>query len=361
MRILLLGDINSPHLQRWAVSLAERGLILGIWSLSGARNDWYSQHAIQVLSKGENQNIFGKLAYYQAPGKVRKAIQEFRPDVLHAHYASSYGMLARKSRFHPYFVSVWGSDVTVFPLQSRFRKKIVRKNLQAADRVFATSEMLKSTVAAYFSQDCIVLPFGVDPTVFFPGKVNHYFEKNTWVIGAVKSLEPVYALHTLIMAFSQLQKKRNNWPLRLLIAGSGSEEMKLKQLAEKHCLAGTFCFTGKVNYDKVPDIHREIDVFVNPSISESFGVSVIEASACGKPVVLSNAGGLTEVAVEGESGLFFQPENMQQLAEKIEMLLADENLRRTMGEKGKQFVDRKYNWNTILDVMVDYYSKAKRQ
>src|SRR5690606_15115386 len=113
----------------------------------------------------------------------------------------------------------------------------------------------------------------------------------------------------------------------------------------EHCLPGSFCFTGFVSYDKIPDVHREIDVFVNPSISESFGVSVIEASACGRPVVLSDAGGLKEVATEGESGLFFEPGNVEELAGKIEQLLADENLRRNMGEKGKQFVDQHYNWS----------------
>src|SRR5699024_10345651 len=109
-------------------------------------------------------------------------------------------------------------------------------------------------------------------------------------------------------------------------------------------------FVGRVPHDRVPSILAEMDIFVALSRldSESFGVAVLEASAAGWPVVVSEAGGLPEVTVEGKTGLIVERENANAAASAIEQLINNPVKRLEMGIAGKQHVTEKYNWSNCI-------------
>src|SRR5690348_8700751 len=107
-RILLLSDIDSSHTRKWAVSLAERGYTIGVFSLRKSESGWIKAFpAIQAFdAQGFSSGKFSegntsKLGYLKLVPVLRKVIAEFRPDLVHAHYATSYGLLGARSKFHP--------------------------------------------------------------------------------------------------------------------------------------------------------------------------------------------------------------------------------------------------------------------
>jgi len=106
---------------------------------------------------------------------------------------------------------------------------------------------------------------------------------------------------------------------------------------------GNTVFTGKVNYGEVPKYHNMLTISVFPSIfeSESFGVSILEASACEKPVVVSNVGGLPEVVDDQKTGFIVPPKDPEKLAEAIEKLILNESLRLQIGKAGRIMVKEK--------------------
>jgi glycosyltransferase involved in cell wall biosynthesis len=98
-----------------------------------------------------------------------------------------------------------------------------------------------------------------------------------------------------------------------------------------------------------------MDIAVYVSLYESFGVAVLEASACEKPVVVSNVGGLPEVVEGNKTGFIVAPKNIEETAVAINKLINDPELRCRMGEQGRKFVQDKYEWNKCIDKLITAY------
>ena len=363
MRILYLSDVNSSHTQKWAIALASEGFQVGIFSLSLPEYDWFTEKGIKLftgipLKKGSfNSTEIGKIKYLLSFKKLRKAISEFSPEIVHAHYATSYGLLGRLSRFHPFFISVWGSDVLKYPTKSFFHKWILKKNLLAAEQLFSTSKTLYDEVMKVVKKESLIIPFGIDTSVFKPVKRKNIFEEDALVIGTIKSLEKNYCIDILIKSFAILYHKYPSLRLRMLIVGGGREEINLKALAENLGIKDSVRFTGKIRHQDIVEYHNEIDIFANLSEYESFGVTVLEASACAKPVVVTDTGGLREVVSNNESGILVPVRNVNATVDAIEKLILDEPMRIKMGDRGRKRVIEKYEWKNSLQKMIQIYQQ----
>jgi glycosyltransferase involved in cell wall biosynthesis len=102
--------------------------------------------------------------------------------------------------------------------------------------------------------------------------------------------------------------------------------------------------------------YQTADLFVFPSISETFGVPVIEAMACGTPVVAGRAGGIPELVVSGKTGLLVERGNPRQLADAILKILADSCLARSMGEWGRKRVQDHFSWQNVVENLLSQYN-----
>lgn len=363
MKVLLLSDAYSIHTVKWAKSLSKKGIEIAVFSLNFNKNEispYKNDINVKVYycvdrNAKKRSSGFAKLSYLSALPALKKAISEFKPDIVHAHYASSYGLLGALSGFHPYIVSVWGSDVFDFPNISFLHKAVINYNLSKADRILSTSKVMAVETGKYTDKEVIVTPFGIDLDKFKPLNVNSLFSQNDIVIGTIKTLEEKYGIEYLIKAFAIVKNKYYNLPLKLLIVGDGSLSESLKKLVHDLNIEEETVFTGKIAHELVPTYDNMLSVSVSVSNSESFGVAIIEASACGKPVVVSNVGGLPEVVEDGITGIVVPPRNSEKTAEAIEKLILDEKLRKKMGEAGRNRVAKFYDWNKNVEQMISLY------
>ena len=110
--------------------------------------------------------------------------------------------------------------------------------------------------------------------------------------------------------------------------------------------------------DDVERLLTEGDVFVRPSLLEGMPLTVLEAMACGLPVIATPVGGTTELIEDGVNGYLVQPGNGSQLAERLCVLLGDSDLRREMGSRGRKLVDSGYNWDDISEKTATVYRQA---
>jgi glycosyltransferase involved in cell wall biosynthesis len=365
LKILFLADLNSAHVVKWVSALSEQGHQIGIFSLNRADNDWYtSVPGVQVFSTATlSRETFqgrgwSKLVYLKARGDLKKAISAFGPDILHAHYATSYGLLGAVSGFHPFFISAWGSDVMDFPNRSVLHKLLLRNNFKKADLILATSQTIADCIAGLSDRAAVILPFGIDTAVFMPGRSGLGFSANELVVGTIKALEPVYATDVLIQAFALSCKALPELRLRLLIVGGGSRLEQCKALAASLGISERVRFTGRVRYEEVPEYHRSIDIFANLSHSESFGVSVLEAEASSKPVIVTETGGLKEVFLTGITGIGIRPGDIAAAAAAIQRLALDAGLRESMGAAGRIFVLERFGWQKCVSRMEALYREA---
>jgi glycosyltransferase involved in cell wall biosynthesis len=362
-RILFLSDVNSSHTRKWAISLALRGYEVGIFSLRKSELKWWTTYSnIQVFDEhGFSTATFqgglaGKLKYVKLLPRLKKVIASFQPHLVHAHYATSYGLLGALSRFQPFVISVWGSDIYDFPLRSYLHKKMIQFNLNRATHVFSTSHIMAREIGKYYSGSVVVTPFGVDVELFSPTTSVLSRMSNEMVIGTVKSLEAAYGIDTLIKAFAKVRQRCTD-SVRLIIAGDGTKRKQLEQLTKDLKCNEHVTFSGHIDHLQTPEYHRNFDVFVALSREESFGVALVEAMACGKPAVVSDASGFREVAVDGTTAIIVPRDEHDKAAEAILHLLNNPELRKQMGDAARQRVLENYNWEKNLDAVETLYDK----
>ncbi|HSN65369.1 MAG TPA: glycosyltransferase [Fusibacter sp.] len=359
LRIILLSGASSIHTIRWANGLSAAGHKVHVIT---------QQPAIDPFGPKVEVHVFpfrGIMGYFTMVPAVRRLLNSIKPDIVNAHYASGYGTIARLVNFHPYLLSVWGSDVYDFPYKSPLHKYLLKKNLYAADAIASTSYCMAEQTKSIAPQlsDIHITPFGIDLEKFKPDRVKKPFDDESIIIGTVKLLNEKYGIEYLIRAFKIVADKHPSLPLRLLIVGSGNLENKLKKLTIDLNIGEKTLFTGRVSHEEVPVYQNMLDVSVSVSVSdsESFGVAIIEASACAKPVVVSNVGGLPEVVEDGVTGIVVPPRNPEATAKAIERLILDPVLRKSMGEAGRRRVEQLYNWDNNVQHMINVYESLLRK
>lgn len=360
----MLASPDSVHTAKWARGLASRGVQVSLMALQKpVTMDWNAVDGVRLLAprfpvwaSREGETSVSKAMYISGVPRVRHLVRTLRPDVVHAHYLSSYGFVGALSGVHPLLVSVWGTDIYANPDRSFLHRRLAEYTLGRADRISATSHVMAERTRQFTTKPVDVIPFGLDLSRFTPRFVDRApFAPTDIVIGTVKTLRPNYGIEYLIEAFAKLRGRHPGAPLKLLIVGGGPQAAELKELAQRLQVDGHVHFTGSVPIEDVPDYQNMLDVYVALSDSESFGVAVIEAGACGKPVVVSDVGGLPEVVQNGITGFLVPKRDAAAAAEAIERLAFDADLRDQMGAAARAHVARHYDINHNLDQMIALY------
>lgn len=351
MKIAFLAGHSSIHTVKWVNEMAGRGHDIHLITMH------FGTEELHKNIKVYNLPFKPPLGYYSNLFHIRKLLKQIQPDILNTHYASGYGTLARLSGFQPNLLSVWGSDVFDFPFESGLKMKIMQKNLKATTRIASTSNIMKKQTESIYKHknDIAVTPFGVDCEWFRPIQVEK--DNSKIIIGTVKKMDPKYGISTLIEAFA-LVKNRTEQVLELVLVGGGPQEEELKLLAKNLGVESSVKFIGVVPHHEVPRWLNSFDIYVALSDSESFGVAIVEASACGIPVVVSDAGGLPEVTKDGVTGYIVPRHNPEMAADKLEILINDEELRTKMGKAGREFVLENYEWQENADRMESLYKEV---
>ncbi|PBQ34014.1 glycosyl transferase family 1 [Sphingobacteriaceae bacterium] len=362
-RVLLLADISSSHTEKWAIGLAKKGYHIGIFSLNKSLTQWYIPYQnIEVLYDGPQEitgSFIQKLSYVFNITYLHSCIKSFLPDLVHAHYASSYGLLGSLCGFSPFIISAWGSDIYEFPQKSFFHKAILKFNLKRADKILSTSYVMKGELWKYSSKEVDVIPFGVDTKVFYPMREKPEENRDVIRLGTIKAMEDMYGIKTIVEAVDLVKKCMPDTSLRVYLIGAGKRSSYYKKMIASKNLQETFVFTGKISYTHIATYHNLLDILLNVStVNESFGVSVIEGMACGKPVIVSNSPGLKEVV--SDIGIVVEKENAQQLAKAIMQLIESPELRKSLGKFGRQHVLDNYDFKTCIEQMTAVYDKMLR-
>jgi len=289
-------------------------------------------------------------------------IKELSPDVVHAQsiWRGVACVLARKLFDIP--CVVWGQGSDVY-LPWRFKKVISKFVLGNADALIALTEHMKQKMIEILGRercDIFVIPNGIDYE-FFSGYLRKQglstlepVNNKKKVILYVGRLEPVKGVRYLVEAVRILIDKglRN---IKVLIVGDGSEKRYLEELVEKLGLEDYIVFVGRVPHDKIPEYMASADLFVLPSLSEGFGIVVLEAMAMGLPIIASRVGGLPWIIKDGDNGFLVEPRNPHEIAEKITFLLFNDDLRTYISRRNIEKA-REYSWENIIKKLEKVYT-----
>ncbi|RDY25013.1 glycosyltransferase family 4 protein [Romboutsia maritimum] len=361
--ICYLADASNPHTIKWCNYFKSKGYDVNVISLNEG-----SIEGVKVYNFGfnvkelKNASPFRKVKYISVIGEIKKIINEIKPDILHAHYASSYGLIGSLLNYKPYVISVWGTDIYDFPNGGFIQKLIIKHNLKKADYIFSTSKDMARETNKYTDKKIYITPFGIDIDVFKSMKI----EENTtiekpFIIGTIKTLEKKYGINYLIRAFKLVKDQYKDKKIVLKIAGSGSQMDNLLNLTKELGIDKDVDFLGRLPLDEVSKTFNTFDIAVFPSLRESFGVAALEAQACEIPAIVTNVGGHPEVVLNNKSGIIVESENEEQLKDAIIKLLENQDLRNNMGKTGRKFVKENYevnlNFNDIEKIYENIINK----
>ncbi|MFH1462127.1 MAG: glycosyltransferase family 4 protein [bacterium] len=204
-----------------------------------------------------------------------------------------------------------------------------------------------------------IIPNGVNLKEFNPGvpKLKKFLDGKLNLL-FVGRMEKRKGLIYLLKAFKVLKKKFPQ--IRLIVVGDGKLREDCQKWAERHKLKDV-CFEGQVPQEEIPSYFNTADIYISPAIfGESFGLVLLEAMACGTPVVAFANKGYKEL-LQGKKGEIFlaPPKNSRILAKKIELLIQDESLRKEMSEWGIAEA-QKYSWSKIADQILTFYQLCKK-
>lgn len=242
----------------------------------------------------------------------------------------------------------------------------LKSMLARADQVIATSEdyLRKSLIYPHYLKNLdkfTIVPNGVDINYFQPapknqGLVDQYGlagKKTILFVGALDAQHYFKGVNYLIKAVELLKRT----DVKLVIVGDGDLRPIYEDMAESYGLAERVIFTGYLPDAQLVDHYNLCDIFVLPSIdkSEAFGMVLIEAMACAKPVLASSLPGVREVVEAKVNGRIFKPKDVNSLSLQLTFMLNDTALCREYGFNGRAKVEQQYSWDKITQNLLKIY------
>ncbi len=342
MKICFLAPSNSAHTKKWCKYFISRDHEVHVISFCDEEIDGVQLHHVNTGANANGGDV-QKLKYLLKAGVVRRLVQKIAPDVVNVHYATSYGMVAALARLKNYVLSIWGADIYDFPQKTLLHRLLLQFSLHRATHVFSTSKAMAKEARKYTKKPIEITPFGVDVTLFSPDKNTPC--KDVFTVGTVKTLSPKYGIDYLLKAAALIKEEHPEIPLKLRISGSGPNEQEYHALAETLGIKEITAWLGFISQERAAQEWAGMDVAVVPSTleSESFGVSAVEAQACGCPVIISDIPGLMEATDPDVTSIVIPRQNERALADALVALYNNAALRKQMGTNGRGYVIRNYD------------------
>jgi glycosyltransferase involved in cell wall biosynthesis len=306
---------------------------------------------------------------------VRRLVRQHPYDVIHYFFGLPTGLLALctpGARRIPSVISLRGSDVPGYDQSNRLLglahavlQPLTRLIWTQADAVIALSYALRAQALDALDQKPIgVISNAIEIAAFTPADRNgdrstdpptHQGGGTSDVqVLTVARLIPRKGLEHLLHAMTFLKDE----PVHLTIQGGGPEGDRLQRLAVSLGIQDRISFAGFRPRHLLPGVYQAADIFVLPSLSESCGLALLEAMACGLPVVITEVGGMVEHVQDGLNGFVVPPRDPAALAAALRRLIHDAELRQAMGERNAQRIRERYTWDAVADAYLATYKRV---
>ena len=286
-------------------------------------------------------------------------------EIVHVHYAIPHAyagymakqMLAQEGIFIPMVTTLHGTDITLVGSHP-FYRPAVTFSINNSDAVTSVSQSLKDDTLRLFNikKEIEVVPNFIDTKKYENLYSNCEREliasNNEKIITHISNIRKVKRVDDVIEIFDRIQKEL---PAKLVIVGDGPEKESLENLCKKKGIDEKVLFVG--NSHEVDKILCFSDLFILPSEHESFGLVALEAMVCGVPVISSNAGGLPEVNIHGESGYLSNVGNIDEMAKNALKILVNSDTHQLFKRKAKENAQR-FETKLIVPLYEEIYKKS---
>jgi len=346
-------------------------------------------HILVLDSRDKNRDVNGVHVHYHNPfgmsvakdyifsqisiGIINRLCRECEIDIVHGQSPSSYGYaLLRRSNI-PFVVTLHGTSFGEFASYFDVPHSFINPTLvlsamsemlfalltcieyRRADKVIAVSKATAEETVRFYRlprERVTTIHNGIDLQSFTDSQVGAENEEHTILSVGRLSWRKGYKYLIDAMPIVLLE-----YPdARLLLVGNGIQRASLAQQVRKLGVEDSVLFSDKVSTEKLFSLYHEAEVYVQPSLYEPFGITILEAMSMRKPVVATRTGGIPELIKNGAEGLLVEPRNSLQLASAIADVFSDASLRRRLGSNSRKRVEREFTWEAIATKTLKLYT-----
>ncbi len=358
--LLLVGFILRATGMIWELIMPIRGLKV-VEFIEGVE-----VHRVPVIRQHQDYSTTFEMGTFLLSGAwhTLRHVPEFRPDIVHIFFGipdGPIGWLLKRVYHLPYIISLRGADVPSdevkrFSRQYRLLRPLIRWLWHDADALVAVSNGLRSHAEQVTPDVPIeVISNAIDLSQFTPPRQKQADGPvRLLYVGRFTRFKNVETVIQAVKALTEL----DTGDFELHLVGQGEQRPHLERLVADLGLARLVHFHDWVPRDQIADHYRRADVFVTATTWEGMPNTVLEAMACGLPIVGTRASGLTELVHEGVNGYLVPLENINQLAAELARLIDNGYERRRMGRESRKLVERQFAWDQIAAQYVDVYQRV---
>jgi len=364
--VCFLAPAASIHTQRWVHALRDRGWNITVLSLTEG-----GISGTKVVHLASGAGFMGKARYALAIPQVRKHILRAKPDIVHAHFLSSYGVLGALSGFRPLVVSCWGSDVYVFPKKSPIHRFIVERAADQFDLLLTQTRTATQAVKRLGVPESKVECFawGIDTDLFnpvaAPDSLSYLcrslsIRPGCPVILSARGMLPVYDVESIVEAMPTVLAERPDTILLLLRGfGTAEYERRIEHKARAlHVIDNVRFIRGLVSPPTMKALYCLSRSVISVSLSDDSGVSVAEAMACGAIPIVSDLPAPLELLTHGTNGLVVPRKSPRALAQAIISVLSlSDRETGCMSMRNVELVRRTRSWPASIERMEGVYNR----
>ena len=333
--------------------------------------DWLALQGVNRLGRWKMPKYM--LAFPYNILRVAEFVRTVKPDVIVSHNSiAGYGALLGK-KSSPQSLTVLDLTDLLFEYLEDYSqrawlravtgggRRLESKVIQESDRIITISEAMKEILVQHgaAAERTDVVPDGVDTSVFHPVDAQEirrrHAPKASHVLIFHGAIDPQDDPGLLVDAAGLVIPRHEN--VHFWLVGDGSAVPGLKRSVSERALESHFYFSGWLEQDEIPSYicASDIGLVVLPDVLSARGrvtLKEFEYWGCGVPAILPRLPALQEVAEDGVTALFYRPGDAKELADKINLLIEDRELRKKLGENGYAMVREKFEWSKLADQFV---------
>ncbi len=368
LKLAFLGDPNSIHVRRWVTFFAERGHRVTLLVPRGLAVDPGLPPSIdlEVIVRFSPRSLLAPVSLVRSCWSVRRAVARLRPDILNAHFLTIHGWHAWLSGFHPYAITLWGSDIYVGPRRWRAVRIMAGLALRSADMVMANSESLLHAALALGAvpDRAAIVQWGVDLTRFGPGPDPAALRERLGlqgrrVIFSPRGLRPIYRQGVVVEALAQLPPT-----VVVMSARHGTAEgiAAVRRRIDDLGLADRAVIVPDISDADMPDLYRLAEVVVSVPASNSTSSSILEALASERQIVASDLPSVREWLFDLDPESLVPVDDASATAAAIARALARNDAQRSeIGRRGRAIVGERADQAKSLRAVEELYMRLHRE
>jgi glycosyltransferase involved in cell wall biosynthesis len=352
LNLLYISHGYTTHDRRFLCAFAEAGYRVSHLRWQGERLDGVEPlQGVRVLDwLGSRRPLKTPLGFVMRCLALRRVITDVRPQVILAGPVQDCAFAVAWAGFKKLVAMSWGSDLLAFAGRTFWTRSVTTYALSRSAGAFGDCQAVRERIHAYAlmpDEKIVIFPWGIDLNRFSERPSSLPLRRDLdWVglpiVISTRTWESIYAIDVLIRAFAMVL--RDHPQTRLLLLGEGSQEPAVKGLISSLGLEHAVHAPGRVDQERLPEYLCLADIYVSSALSDGTSVSLLEAMACGLPVVATRCPGNLEWIEDGRNGWLAAPGDPSSLAAALKKALADLERPARAAQENRELVRNRADW-----------------